>query len=105
VVCTLQFLGCMPDHRHTQRARIPSPLGAAPSAQAFQNAVAVPVSRVTDLVALIRAEYREMPGLCLTYEQVQRLWSLDPKACDQVLCALVDAGFLRLTRIGYVRAE
>lgn len=67
------------------------------------HATAVPASRVVDLVDLIRAEYEEMPGLCLTQAQVQRLWRLDPSACDTVLRALVDAGFLRLTPRGYVR--
>lgn len=63
----------------------------------------VPAARVTDLVGLIRAEYDEMPGLCLTRAQVQRLWLLEPDACDHVLRALLDAGYLRLTSGGYVR--
>ncbi len=73
--------------------------------QGFQSseAATVPASRVADLVALIRAEYEEMPGLRLTPAQVQRLWLLDPTACDEVLRALVDAGYLRLTAGGYVR--
>jgi hypothetical protein len=44
-----------------------------------------------------------MPGLCLTRAQVQRLWLLEPAACDNVLKTLVDAGYLRLTPAGYVR--
>jgi hypothetical protein len=52
---------------------------------------------------LIRAEYDEMPGLCLTQAQTQRLWLLNPDVCDSVLRAMVDAGFLRLTAGGYVR--
>jgi hypothetical protein len=63
----------------------------------------VPAARVTDFVGLIRAEYGEMPGLCLTRSQVQRLWLLEPETCDQILKALVDAGFLKLTSSGYVR--
>jgi hypothetical protein len=63
----------------------------------------VPATRVIDLVGLIRSEYDEMPGLCLTRAQVQRLWLLEPTACDTVLHALVDAGYLRLTPGGYVR--
>jgi hypothetical protein len=63
----------------------------------------VPATRVTDLVGLIRAEYDEMPGLCLTRGQAQRLWLLEPEVCDHVLGAMVDAGFLRLTAGGYVR--
>jgi hypothetical protein len=61
------------------------------------------LTRVTDLVGLIRAEYDEMPGLCLTRAQAQRLWLLEPDVCDNVLRAMVDAGFLRLTAGGYVR--
>jgi hypothetical protein len=61
------------------------------------------VARVSDLVGLIRSEYNEMPGLCLTRAQVQRLWLLEPAACDVVLRTLTDAGFLRLTSGGYVR--
>ena len=73
--------------------------------QGFETseAATVPASRVADLVALIRSEYEEMPGLRLTRAQVQRLWLLDPAACDDVLHALVDAGYLKLTAGGYVR--
>ena len=72
--------------------------------QGFQTySTTVPTARVTDLVGLIRAEYEEMPGLCLTRSQVQRLWLLEPDACDNVLRAMVDAGYLRLTPVGYVR--
>jgi hypothetical protein len=72
--------------------------------QGFQTpTTTVPAARVTDLVGLIRSEYDEMPGLCLTRAQVQRLWLLEPGACDNVLRALVDAGYLRLTPSGYVR--
>jgi hypothetical protein len=63
----------------------------------------VPATRVTDLVGLIRSEYDEMPGLCLTRAQAQRLWLLDADVCDNILRAMVDAGFLRLTTGGYVR--
>jgi hypothetical protein len=67
--------------------------------------VTVPASRITDLITVIRAEYEEMPCLCLTRQQVQRLWGLEPTACDYMLRALVDAGYLRLTTNGYVRAR
>jgi hypothetical protein len=65
--------------------------------------IAVPAARITDLVSLIQSEYEEMPGLCLTRAQVRRLWLLEPAACDHVLRALVDAGYLRLTPGGYMR--
>jgi hypothetical protein len=51
-----------------------------------------------DLLQLIRAEYLEIPGLCLTKTQVQRLWGLDALTCEALLAALVDVQFLRCTR-------
>jgi hypothetical protein len=42
----------------------------------------------------VRGEFREMPGLSLTIAQAQRLWSLDPTTCSDVLSQLVEAGFL-----------
>jgi hypothetical protein len=71
--------------------------------EAQTQGIRVPTTRVTELVALIRAEYDEMPGLCLTRAQAQRLWLLDAEVCDNVLRVMVDAGFLRLTAGGYVR--
>lgn len=59
---------------------------------------------VPDVAAMIRSEYLEMPGLCLTRAQVQRYWVLDPAVCDRALEALVAAGVLRLTAAGYVRS-
>jgi hypothetical protein len=52
---------------------------------------------IADWLQLIRAEYREVPGLRLTKPQVQDLWALDPWVSDALLIALVDAGFLRRT--------
>jgi hypothetical protein len=57
-------------------------------------------------LARVRGEYLEMPGLSLTQIQAQRLWGLDPHACETVLVALLQAGFLRRTsQGGYVRAD
>ncbi len=52
------------------------------------------------LVARVRAEYREMPGLHLTVAQARRLWHLDGATCAAVLRALVDEGFLHETPQG-----
>jgi hypothetical protein len=52
------------------------------------------------LVRRIRAEFLEMPGLCLTNEQAQRLWSLEPRMCEAVLKSLIDSRFLRRTDRG-----
>lgn len=52
------------------------------------------------LVARIRAEYGEMPGLRLTVSQAARLWQMDAGACEAVLQALVAEGFLKRTDDG-----
>jgi hypothetical protein len=57
-------------------------------------------------LARIRAEYLEMPGLSLTRAQAERLWGLDRAACEALLSALLESGFLRQTpRGGYVRGD
>jgi hypothetical protein len=53
------------------------------------------------LIARIKAEYREMPGLSLTHVQAQRLWQLDEGTCRSVLARLVAAGFLQVTSKGH----
>jgi hypothetical protein len=61
---------------------------------------------MTDWCQLIRAEYREMPGLNLTAPQVRRLWALDDITCEAVLDTLVLAKVLRRTKAGtYVKAD
>jgi hypothetical protein len=63
-------------------------------------------THLTDWLQLIRAEYLEVPGLCVTKEQAQRLWGLDALTLEALLEALVDAKFLRCTRQkAYVRAD
>ena len=47
----------------------------------------------------IRAEYSEMPGLCLTAAQAARLWGLDQQECATLLNQLVEGRFLRRTRL------
>ncbi len=63
-----------------------------------------PQGWITALLHRVRAEYEEMPGLCLTRAQAMRLWGLDGVACEAILAALVDVGYLRMTSRGYVRA-
>jgi len=62
----------------------------------------VAVNRPADQQVLerIRAEYLEMPGLSLKAGQVQRLCGVERELCKNVLDALVDAKFLRLTSDG-----
>lgn len=64
-----------------------------------------PLDCVADLCALMRAEYREMPGLTLTLPQAIRLWTAEPRACARALEALVDSGFLHRNGGTYVRAD
>ena len=42
----------------------------------------------------IQRDFLEMPGLCLTSRQAQRLWGLDALICEALLTALVDVRFL-----------
>jgi len=46
------------------------------------------------LIARIRAEFLEMPGLHLTMAQARRLWHLDDTICRAALDELVRAKFL-----------
>ena len=61
--------------------------------------------RLGPLIERVRGEYLEMPGLALTAAQAQRLWALEGPLCEDVLRALVSAGFLRRTERGYLRRE
>jgi hypothetical protein len=61
---------------------------------------------MSDWLALIQAEYHEIPGLSLTKPQVQRLWGLDAAMCDALLDTLEAAKFLRRTEKNrYVRVR
>ena len=46
------------------------------------------------LLARIRGEYREMPGLRLTFKQACRMWQLAPAECDAALQTLLTERFL-----------
>ena len=52
------------------------------------------------LLARIRGEYREMPGLCLTLPEASRLWQIDRTACTRILEGLVAEKFLSRTPTG-----
>ena len=56
--------------------------------------------RIEDVLQRVQGEFVEMPGLCLTAAQAQRLWGLDREMCDRLLEALVDAKFLSQRRDG-----
>jgi hypothetical protein len=85
------------------------PLG---SIQGFSAAASRPATmkendpNITDWVRLIRAEYLEIPDLCLTKRQAQVLWGLDDVTAETILEVLTDVGFLRRTgQHAYVRAD
>jgi hypothetical protein len=57
-----------------------------------------------DMVTHIRAEYLELPGMSLTFPQVQRLCGIEPALCKAALDSLVAAKFLCVKAGGvYVR--
>lgn len=64
-------------------------------------ASAIPGREIDAVVAAVRREYDEMPGLTLTAEQAQRLWALEPRMCRVVLGRLVDVGYLCRTDGGH----
>lgn len=49
---------------------------------------------LTELATRARAEFREMPGMCLTTAQAARLWQLSPDQAQNLLLELVKAGIL-----------
>jgi len=60
--------------------------------------------RYRQSVHRVRAEYRDMPGLCLTFDQACRLWALDADTCRRVLQDLVAEGSLAVSDRGaYVK--
>jgi hypothetical protein len=58
---------------------------------------------VQQLAVRVRAEFAEMPGLCLTPTQAQRLSGMDADLCQQVIEQLVNDAVLRWVG-GCVRA-
>lgn len=59
-----------------------------------------------ELLETIEREYREMPGMCVTELQAQRLWGLDGTTCSFVLMTLTERGILKRTPHGtYVRCR
>jgi hypothetical protein len=57
----------------------------------------VPPASFDALVARVRGEYGEMPGLRLTVAQACRLWHVDASTCEMLFGQLVREGFLYKT--------
>lgn len=70
-----------------------------------QTSEIVGQSWLVEVLAHIRDEYDQMPGLCLTPAQAQRLWALDANTCRLALSQMVDVGFLAVSPFGYVRGD
>jgi len=58
---------------------------------------------IEGLVARVRGEFLEMPGLTLTEAQARRLWGLDIPTCQQLLGRLLEVQFLARTPDGHYR--
>ena len=70
-----------------------------------ESAMVTVDSITTRWAQLVRGEFLEVAGLWLTRSQVQYLWGLDSRTCNQVLEELVEARFLQPVAGGFVRAE
>jgi len=55
------------------------------------------------LLRRVRGEYREMPGMRLTFDQAMRLWNIDRQACATVLNSLVASRYLEIDGFGRYR--
>lgn len=64
-----------------------------------------PQMRRADLKARARAEYLEMPGMCLTLAQATRLLNASADECQGVLEELIADGLLCRVADAYVRAD
>jgi DNA-binding NtrC family response regulator len=81
-----------------------SPMMSPPSGSAMRvphRASAATTTQGSEaVIRRVRAEYREMPGLCLTIPQACRLWQIDTGTCTQILDVLVAERFLTRTPKG-----
>jgi hypothetical protein len=59
-----------------------------------------------ELLQRVKAEFLEMPGLTVTYDQAVKLWACHPVVCREVLETLVQTRFLvRTRRAAFARNE
>ena len=61
--------------------------------------------RRTELEARVRAEFLEMPGLCLTLAQASRLFNASCADCQRGFNEFIADGFLRRSGDVYLRAD
>ena len=58
---------------------------------------------IEGLLARVRGEFLEMPGLTVTEAQARRLWGVDNPTCQQLLSRLLEVQFLARTPDGHYR--
>ena len=58
------------------------------------------IDELAGLMARLRAEFREMPGLQLTSAQAARLFGIDGSLCERLLEDLTEEGVLDRRRDG-----
>ena len=61
--------------------------------------------QLESLVARVRGEFFEMPGLRVTFAQACRLWQVDVATCEMLLDQLIREGFLWKTNSGFYIAS
>ena len=72
------------------------PSGVPPSPYASNVKISATVWRV-------REAFAEMPGLCVSCREAERIWQIDTTTAEAVLQALVEIGYLRKGIHGFVR--
>jgi hypothetical protein len=76
-------------------------LGDFRVSQQAEPPVRVTIRVIEDVRDRLRAEFLEMPGLCLKLGQVQRLCGVERTICQRALDMLVDEAFLRAKEDGH----
>src|SRR5207245_568667 len=66
-----------------------------------KRSVSMNASPVERLLERVRGEYLEMPGLRLTFQQMQRLCGIEQTMCQVVLDTLVETNFLCVKSDGH----
>jgi hypothetical protein len=56
-----------------------------------------------DVIWRVRLDFDQMPGLCVTCLQAQRLWKIDALTAAGVFQMLVEMGYVRNNGRGFVR--
>jgi hypothetical protein len=68
-----------------------------------RQAASFPLPAGATLENRVRGEFREMPGMRLSFDQAVRLWALDRRTCQAVLERLISVGFLERDDQGQYR--